>query len=30
MIALVLPGDLIKAHVDGLPPLAITITPPEA
>ena len=26
----VVPGDLIKAHVDGLPPLTITITPPEA
>ena len=24
------PGDLITAHIDGLPPLTITITPPEA
>jgi fumarylpyruvate hydrolase len=26
----VVPGDLIKAHIDGLPPLVITIAPPEA
>jgi fumarylpyruvate hydrolase len=26
----VVPGDLINAHIDGLPPLTITITPPEA
>lgn len=26
----VVPGDLITAHIDGLPPLTITITPPEA
>jgi fumarylpyruvate hydrolase len=26
----VAPGDVITAHVDGLPPLTITITPPEA
>ena len=26
----VLPGDLITAHIDGLPSLTITITPPEA
>jgi fumarylpyruvate hydrolase len=26
----VVPGDLIKARIDGLPPLTITITPPEA
>ncbi len=26
----VVPGDMITAHIDGLPPLAITITPPEA
>jgi len=26
----VVPGDLITAHIDGLPSLAITITPPEA
>ena len=26
----VVPGDLIKAHIDGLPPLTITIAPPEA
>ena len=26
----VVPGDLIAAHIDGLPPLTITITPPEA
>jgi fumarylpyruvate hydrolase len=26
----VVPGDLITAHIDGLPPLSITITPPEA
>jgi fumarylpyruvate hydrolase len=25
----VVPGDLINAHIDGLPPLTITITPPE-
>src|ERR1700722_14564195 len=25
-----LPGDLITAHIDGLPSLTITITPPEA
>jgi fumarylpyruvate hydrolase len=26
----VVPGDLIAAQIDGLPPLTITITPPEA
>jgi len=26
----VVPGDRIKAHIDGLPPLTITIAPPEA
>jgi fumarylpyruvate hydrolase len=26
----VVPGDLINAHIDGLPPLTITIAPPEA
>ena len=26
----VVPGDLIEAHIDGLPPLTITIAPPEA
>ena len=26
----VVPGDLITAHIDGLPSLTITITPPEA
>jgi fumarylpyruvate hydrolase len=26
----VLPGDVIAAQIDGLPPLTITITPPEA
>ena len=26
----VVPGDLISARIDGLPPLTITITPPEA
>jgi fumarylpyruvate hydrolase len=26
----VMPGDLITAHIDGLPSLAIAITPPEA
>ena len=26
----VVPGDLIAAHIEGLPPLTITITPPEA
>ncbi len=26
----VVPGDLISAHIDGLPSLTITITPPEA
>ena len=26
----VVPGDLIAAHIDGLPSLTITITPPEA
>ena len=25
----VVPGDLITAHIDGLPSLTITITPPE-
>ena len=25
----VVPGDLISAHIDGLPALAVTITPPE-
>jgi fumarylpyruvate hydrolase len=24
------PGDVITAQIDGLPPLTITITPPEA
>ena len=26
----VVPGDLLAAHIDGLPSLTITITPPEA
>jgi fumarylpyruvate hydrolase len=26
----VVPGDVISAHIDGLPPLTLTITPPEA
>jgi fumarylpyruvate hydrolase len=26
----IVPGDLITAHIDGLPSLSITITPPEA
>jgi fumarylpyruvate hydrolase len=26
----VVPGDLISAHIDGLPPLTLTITPPES
>jgi fumarylpyruvate hydrolase len=26
----VVPGDLINARIDGLPPLTVTITPPEA
>ena len=26
----VVPGDMITAHIDGLPPLTITIAPPEA
>jgi fumarylpyruvate hydrolase len=26
----VVPGDLITAHIDGLPSLTIAITPPEA
>jgi fumarylpyruvate hydrolase len=26
----VVPGDLVAAHIDGLPPLTITISPPEA
>jgi len=25
----VVPGDVISAHIDGLPPLNLTITPPE-
>jgi fumarylpyruvate hydrolase len=26
----VVPDDLINARIDGLPPLTVTITPPEA
>ena len=26
----IVPGDLISARIDGLPPLTISITPPEA
>ena len=26
----VVPGDVITAHIDGLPPLTLTITPPES
>ena len=29
-VGAVVPGDLITAHIDGLPSLTITITPPEA
>jgi len=29
-VGAVMPGDLITAHIDGLPSLTVTITPPEA
>lgn len=29
-VAAVVPGDVISAHIDGLPPLTLTIAPPES